>query len=83
MLRKIFVVGYDGKTAWQRARGTPCSLKLVQLGEIARYKCRSKEGELVDQVTFGVLVCGWAFHPEQVSTSCLTLCRAGSATLDC
>ena len=44
MLRNLFVVGDDGKTAWQRARGTPCGLKLVQFGETAHYKCRSKEG---------------------------------------
>ena len=44
MLRNIFVVGNDGKTAWHRARGTPCGLMFLQFGEIARYKCRSKEG---------------------------------------
>ena len=44
MLRNIFVVGDDGETAWQRARGAPCIWKLVHVGKVARCKCRSTEG---------------------------------------
>ena len=43
MVRTMRVVGADGKTGWQRARGTVCKLKLVHFGEVARYKCRSQE----------------------------------------
>jgi hypothetical protein len=43
MVRTMRVVGADGKTGWQRARGAACKLKLVHFGEVARYKCRSQE----------------------------------------
>ena len=43
MVRTMRVVGADGKTAWQRARGSTCKLKLVNFGEVTRYKCRSQE----------------------------------------
>ena len=72
MLRNIFVVGDDGKTAWQRARGTPCNLKLVD----------PRKEALEDLVTSGVLDSGWALNPEQVNTSCLIQYRAGSAMLE-
>ena len=43
MVRTMRVVGADGKTGWQRARGAACKLKLVHFGDVARYKCRSQE----------------------------------------
>ena len=71
MLRNIFVVSDDGKTAWQRARGSPCDLKLVQFGAIARYKCRSTEKVLEDPETNGALEFGSVSSPGQDSISCL------------
>ena len=44
MVRTMHVVGEDGKTAWQRVRGTTCKLNLVHFGEVANYKCRATEG---------------------------------------
>ena len=36
--------GPDGCTAYERARGTPCSSKLLGFGEMCRYKCRAHGG---------------------------------------
>ena len=41
MVRTMRVIGTDGKTAWQRTRGSTCKVKLVNFGEVTRYKCRS------------------------------------------
>ena len=43
ILRTIRQVGRDSKTAYERARGAPCSSKLLGFGEVCRYKCRLKE----------------------------------------
>ena len=43
MVRTLQVIGTDGLTAHQRARGGPGTTKLMSFGEICRYKCRSKE----------------------------------------
>ena len=71
MLQNIFVSGDDGKTPWQRARGAPCKLKLVQFGEIARYKCFSNEGGIGGSGDNGALESGSASGPGLDSTSYL------------
>ena len=42
-LRTLRVRGRDGQTAYQRARGTESSVKLIGFGEFCRYKLRSQE----------------------------------------
>ena len=42
-VRTLQVVGPDGLTAHQRARGGQGSNKLMTFGEICRYKCRAQE----------------------------------------
>ena len=46
MLRTIRVRGRDGRTAFERVRGTECTSKLLGFGELCRYKCRSHEGRI-------------------------------------
>ena len=41
-VRLTGVIGQDGKTAYQRIRGTEHKLRLPFFGENIRYKCRSQ-----------------------------------------
>ena len=50
MLRMVRMRGRDGKTGFERARGTQCSSKLLGFGEMCRYKCRSREGAIAGMV---------------------------------
>ena len=43
-VRTMQVKGEDGKTAHQRARGGPGPERLVNFGEVCRYKARAQEG---------------------------------------
>ena len=43
-VRNVRIVGSDGATAQQRARGNPNFPPLLSFGEVCRYKARSKEG---------------------------------------
>ena len=55
MVSTMFVVGDDGKTAWQRTRGKVCNIDLIQFGEVTRYKCRSQEKGIADSgLRFGM-----------------------------
>ena len=55
MLRTMFVIGEDVRTAWQRARGKTCNFDFIQFGEVARYKCRSQEKGIADSgMRFGM-----------------------------
>ena len=44
MVRTMRVVGVDGKTGWQRARGATCKLMSVKFREATRCKFCSEEG---------------------------------------
>ena len=46
MMRLVRMRGRDGKTGYERARGTQCTSKLLGFGEMCRYKCRSREGAI-------------------------------------
>ena len=43
-VRNMRIVGKDGKTGWQLARGTGNHPRLITFGELCRYKTRAHEG---------------------------------------
>ena len=49
MLRLVRMRARDGKTGFERARGTQCTSKLLGFGEMCRYKCRLREGAIADK----------------------------------
>ena len=56
-VRTVYVIGADGQTAWQRAWGATCKIKLVDFGEVTRYKCRAQEGYIGNsQFKWGIAV---------------------------
>ena len=47
-VRNVRIIGQDGKTAWQRARGTSGTTSYVAFGEVCMYKARSQEHGIGD-----------------------------------
>ena len=75
MVTTMRVVGADGKTGWQLARGATCRLKLVKFGEVTRYKCRSQDNGIFNPSSIGVSVYGSELILVQANTYLVTRLR--------
>lgn len=56
-VRNMRIVGQNGKTGWQLARGNSNHPELVPFGELCRYKAKLRKEEFDQQTGDGVWVC--------------------------